>query len=48
MRSASRRTKGVAVKLGPAGDAGFIFDTELLRATGAWTGGWLKLKGRGF
>jgi hypothetical protein len=37
--------KGIAVKIGKAGDAGFIFDTELLRATGAWTGGWLKLKG---
>jgi hypothetical protein len=37
--------KGIAVKLGAAGDAGFLFDTELLRATGAWTGGWLKLKG---
>jgi hypothetical protein len=37
--------KGIAVKIGKAGDAGFIFDTEMLRATGAWTGGWLKLKG---
>ncbi|MDR3401184.1 MAG: hypothetical protein P4L99_01700 [Chthoniobacter sp.] len=37
--------KGIAVKLGKEGDAGLIFDTELLRATGGWTGGWLKLKG---
>ena len=37
--------KGVAVKIGKAGDAGLIFDTELLRVTGGWTGGWLKLKG---
>ncbi|EDY16758.1 putative large, multifunctional secreted protein [Chthoniobacter flavus Ellin428] len=37
--------KGIGVKLGHDGNAGFIFDTELLRATGAWTGGWLKLKG---
>ncbi len=37
--------KGIAVKLGEAGDAGLVFDTELLRVTGAWTGGWLKLKG---
>jgi len=37
--------KGVAVKIGAAGDAGLVFDTELLRATGAWTGGWLSLKG---
>ena len=37
--------KGIAVKLGAANDGGLIFDTELLRATGAWTGGWLKLKG---
>ena len=37
--------KGIAVKLGAEGNAGFLFDTELLRATGAWTGGWLKLKG---
>ncbi len=37
--------KGIAVKLGADGQAGFIFDTELLRATGAWTGGWLKLRG---
>lgn len=37
--------KGIAVKLGKDGEAGFIFDTELLRATGGWTGGWLKLQG---
>ena len=37
--------KGIAVKIGKAGDAGLIFDTELLRVTGGWTGGWLKLKG---
>ena len=40
--------KGIAVKLGTDGDAGIIFDTELLRATGAWTGGWLKLAGAVF
>ncbi|MEP6669825.1 MAG: DUF6797 domain-containing protein [Chthoniobacter sp.] len=37
--------KGIAVKLGAGGEGGLIFDTELLRATGGWTGGWLKLKG---
>lgn len=37
--------KGIAVKIGKAGDAGLIFDTELLRVTGGWTGGWLKLEG---
>ena len=37
--------KGIAVKLGGTGDAGLIFDTELLRATGGWTNGWVKLKG---
>jgi hypothetical protein len=31
--------KGIAVRLGPANDVVFIFDTELLRATGAWEGG---------
>ncbi|MEI9895205.1 MAG: DUF6797 domain-containing protein [Chthoniobacter sp.] len=37
--------KGIGVKLGAGGEGGLIFDTELLRATGGWTGGWLKLKG---
>ena len=37
--------KGVAVKLGKEANAGFLFDTELLRAAGGWTGGWVKLKG---
>jgi len=37
--------KGIAVKLGPRGDAGLIMDTELLRVTGGWAGGWLKLNG---
>jgi hypothetical protein len=47
LENASRlaTNKGIAVKLGADGQAGFIFDTELLRATGGWTGGWLKLKG---
>ena len=31
--------KGIAVRLGPANEGVFIFDTELLRATSAWTGG---------
>ena len=40
--------KGIAVKLGAEAQGGFVFDTELLRATGAWTGGWLLLKGVAF
>ncbi len=38
--------KGIAVKLGKQdAEATLLFDTELLRMAGGWTGGWLKLKG---
>ena len=41
----SAANKGIAVKLGKEADAAQIFDTDLLRMAGGWTGGWLKLKG---
>jgi hypothetical protein len=44
-KAGSATNKGIAVKLGKEGDAAFLFDTELLRAAGGWTGGWVKLKG---
>ena len=34
--------KGIVVRLGPAKEDVFVFDTELLRATDAWTGGSLS------
>ena len=39
--------KGVAVKL-DGGKAGVLFDTQLLRMSAAWTGGFLKLTGVAF
>ena len=44
-RIGSATNKGIAAKLGKEGDAALLFDTELLRAAGGWTGGWVKLKG---
>ena len=40
--------KGVVVRLGKNDEAAVLFDTELLRYAGAWTGGWLKLDGVAF
>lgn len=37
--------KGIAVKLGSDARGAMLFDTDLLRMAGGWTGGWLKLKG---
>ncbi len=37
--------KGIAIKLGKEGDAAMLFDTDLLRMSGGWTGGFVKLKG---
>ena len=37
--------KGIAVKLGKDATAAQLFDTELVRMAGGWTGGWIKLKG---
>ena len=34
--------KGIAVRLGEDRDAVMVFDTDLLRMAGAWTGGFLK------
>jgi hypothetical protein len=39
--------KAVVVNLGNK-DAGVAFDTDTLRLSGAWTGGWMKLKGVAF
>ena len=40
--------KGIAIKLGQGEDATMVFDTDLLRMAGGWTGGFLKLKGVAF
>ena len=37
--------KGVGVKLGPGGEAAQLFDTELVRMAGGWTGGWVERRG---
>lgn len=37
--------KGVSVKLGPGGEAAQLFDTELVRMAGGWTGGWVERRG---
>lgn len=37
--------KGIAIKLGKDGTGGMIFDTELMRMAGGWTGGYLKFTG---
>lgn len=39
--------KGIAVQLG-AKEGGLLFDTDLCRVSGGWTGGWVKLKGVAF
>jgi hypothetical protein len=40
--------KGVAIRLGEKGDAGVLFDTDLVRMAAGWTGGFLKLQGVAF
>jgi hypothetical protein len=37
--------KGIAIKLGQGNEAAMLFDTDLLRMAGGWTGGFVKLKG---
>ncbi len=37
--------KGIAIKLGDADEAAILFDTELLRYAGGWTGGFVTLTG---
>jgi len=39
--------KGIAVQLGQK-EGGMLFDTDLCRISGGWTGGWVKLKGVAF
>jgi hypothetical protein len=39
--------KGIAVKLGNS-EAGMLFDTDLCRMSGGWTGGYVKYKGVAF
>ncbi len=38
-------SKGIAIKLGPGTEATMLFDTDLLRMSGGWTGGFINLKG---
>ena len=42
-----KAAKGIAVKLA-GGKAGVVFDTETLRYTAGWTGGFLKMESRRF
>ena len=42
-----RAAKGIAVKLA-GGKAGVVFDTETLRYTAGWTGGFLKMESKRF
>src|SRR4051794_10049063 len=37
--------KGIAIKLGKDGNAAMLFDTDLVRMSGGWTGGFVKLEG---
>lgn len=37
--------KAISIKLGQNNEATMVFDTDLLRMAGGWTGGFLKLKG---
>lgn len=37
--------KGLAIRIPGPGKATLLFDTELLRASATWTGGWLQLRG---
>ncbi len=40
--------KGIAVRLGKEGNATMLFDTDLLRMAGGWTGGFFKTTGVAF
>lgn len=40
--------KGIVVKLGAEEDGAMLFDTDLLRMAGGWTGGFFKKKGVAF
>ena len=44
-KKGSAANKGIVVKLGAEGKAAMLFDTELLRMAGGWTGGFFKTKG---
>src|SRR5690606_18054124 len=44
----SATNKGIGIKVGEAGDATLLFDTDLLRMSGGWTNGWVNLKGVAF
>jgi hypothetical protein len=41
--SRNETNKAISVRLGADGKAGMCFDTELLRVSAAWTGGFMKL-----
>src|SRR6185436_7256738 len=40
--------KGIVIRVDPEKQAYVLFDTELLRVSAAWTGGWLHLAGRAY
>lgn len=40
--------KGIAIRLGKEGNATMVFDTDLMRMAGGWTGGFLKFEGVAF
>ena len=40
--------KAIVIKLGTDGNAAMLFDTDLLRMAGGWTGGFFKAKGVAF
>ncbi len=44
-KTGSAANKGIAVKLGKDATSTQVFDTDLLRMSGGWTGGWIKLRG---
>lgn len=46
-RTGCATNKGIAVQLG-AKAGGMLFDTDLCRMSGGWTGGWVRLKGVAF
>ncbi len=41
--NANETAKGISIRLGENGKAGICFDTELLRVSAAWTGGFMKI-----
>jgi len=40
--------KGIAIRVGDAKEGTLVFDTDLLRCTGGWTGGFVDFKGVAF